>query len=69
MGDEDSQWWYNSRTGQVERGMMSNAYDRVGPFATEEEAKRAPEKLRENSDRWAAEEAADNDWGKRPSAG
>ena len=65
MGDEDQQWWYNSRTGQTERGKMSNSIDRVGPFATEEEAKNAPGKLRENSQRWAAEEAADNDWGKR----
>jgi|1185.fasta_scaffold894699_2 hypothetical protein len=63
--DEKLKWWYNSRTGQVERGPQSNALDRVGPFATEEEARHAPEKLRENSQRWAAEEAADNDWGKR----
>jgi hypothetical protein len=65
MGDEDLKWWYNSRTGQVERGMISNSLDRVGPFATEEEAKNAPQKLRENSERWAAQEAAENDWGKR----
>ncbi len=65
MGDEDLQWWYNSRTHQVERGKISNALDRVGPFATEEEARRAPEKLRENAARWAAEEAAENDWGRR----
>ena len=65
MADEDQQWWYNSRTKQVERGKQSNAIDRVGPFATEEEARHAPEKLQENAQRWAAEEAADNDWGRR----
>ena len=65
MGDEDQQWWYNSRTGQTERGKLSNAIDRVGPFATEEEAKHAPEKLRENSRRWAAEKAAEGGWGRR----
>ncbi|MCU1571495.1 MAG: hypothetical protein JWR33_2236 [Naasia sp.] len=58
MADE-AQYWYNSRTGQVERGKLSNAIDRVGPFATHEEAERAPEKLRQNAERWAAEDAAE----------
>ncbi len=49
----------------MERGKISNSIDRVGPFATEEEARHAPEKLRENSARWAAEEAADDNWGRR----
>jgi hypothetical protein len=64
MADEDLQWWYNSRTGEVERGKQSNALDRVGPFATEEEARHAPEKLRENAARWAAEDASDDNWGR-----
>lgn len=59
MADE-AQYWYNSRTGQVERGKLSNAIDRVGPFATHEEAEQAPQKLRENAERWAAEDAAES---------
>ncbi|HEY8589670.1 MAG TPA: SPOR domain-containing protein [Naasia sp.] len=62
MSDDEQQWWWNSRTGKVEQGRLSNAMDRVGPFATREEAERAPQKLRENADKWAAEEAAEGDW-------
>jgi hypothetical protein len=54
------QWWYNSRTGEVEQGAQSNAMERVGPFDTRAEAERAPQKLRENAEKWAAEDAAEN---------
>jgi hypothetical protein len=37
--------------------MQSPSADRVGPFATREEAVHALEKLRANSAKWAAEEA------------
>lgn len=60
MGDEDSQFWYNTRTKQVEKGAQSPAVDRAGPFRTAEEAAKAPDKIRQNSERWAAEEAADD---------
>lgn len=62
MADGEAQYWYNSRTGQVERGMLSNSIDRVGPFATHEEAERAPQKLQANARKWAAEDAADDNW-------
>lgn len=52
----DDQWWYNTRTGQVEHGMVSPAPDRAGPFATEAEAAKAPERIRENSRRWAEDD-------------
>ncbi|MET1044416.1 MAG: SPOR domain-containing protein [Microbacteriaceae bacterium] len=54
------EYWYNTRTGEVEEGMISNAIDRAGPFATREEAARAPEIIAERSRKWAAEEAADD---------
>ena len=57
---DSEQYWYNSRTGQVEFGPQSNAIERVGPFATEAEARRAPEILRERAEAWAAEEAAED---------
>lgn len=63
MSRDEQQYWYNVLTGQVERGMISPAADRVGPFATEAEAARAPETLRERSQAWAAEEAAEDNWG------
>jgi len=59
----EDQYWYNSRTGQVERGLVSPAPDRIGPFATPEEAARAYEILAERSREWAEEEAREDDWG------
>jgi hypothetical protein len=58
--DTEHQFWYNMRTGEVEQGFVSASINRVGPFATREEAAHALEKLRENSAKWAAEDAADN---------
>jgi hypothetical protein len=54
------QWWYNNKTGEVEQGALSLSADRDGPFATREEAARAPEIIAERSRRWAAEEAGEN---------
>jgi hypothetical protein len=55
-----TQWWYNHKTGEVEEGPQSLGSDRDGPFATREEAARAPEIARERARAWAAEEAAEN---------
>jgi len=52
-------WWFNIRTGQVEFGAKSASLDRVGPFETEAEAKRAPEIIRERAERWNTEEEED----------
>ncbi len=54
-----SEWWYNHKTGQVEEGPQSLGSDRDGPFATREEAERAPEIAAERARRWAAEEDAE----------
>lgn len=56
----ESKYWYNIRTGDVEFGRESPSVDRVGPFDTKEQAERALDTLRANSDRWAAEDAAEN---------
>ena len=55
-----SEWWYNHVTGEVEEGAQSLGSDRDGPFATREEAQRAPEIAKERSRAWAAEDAADD---------
>ncbi len=63
LGDQvnpDDQFWYNVRTGMVERGMLSPATERVGPFATEAEAAKALDILRERSAAWAAEDAEED---------
>jgi len=59
--DKGSQmYWYNLKTGAVEKGYESPAIDRAGPFETAEEAARAPEILRERSRAWAEEEAGED---------
>jgi len=58
--DTEHQFWYNLHTGAVEEGMVSLAVDRVGPFPTRDEAAHALEKLRANSAKWAADDAADD---------
>jgi hypothetical protein len=57
--DVEHMFWYNMHTGEVEQGFESPSIDRVGPFPTRAEAERALEILRENSAKWAEEEAAE----------
>jgi hypothetical protein len=54
-----TEWFYNIRTGEVEEGKQSLASDLDGPFATREEAARAPEIIAERSRKWAEDEAAE----------
>lgn len=56
----DDQWWYNTKTQAVERGSDSPWTDRVGPYASAEEAAGAPARIAENSRRWAREEGAED---------
>jgi len=53
-------WWYNHKTGEVEEGAQSLGSDRDGPYATREDAARAPEIAAERARKWAAEESSDN---------
>jgi len=55
-----SEWWYNHVTGEVEEGAQSLGSDRDGPYASREEAARAPEIAKERSRAWAAEEAGED---------
>jgi hypothetical protein len=58
--DIEHKYWYNMKTGAVEHGFVSPSPDRVGPFDTADEASHALEKLRENSAKWAEEDADEN---------
>lgn len=51
-----TEWWYNHRTGQVEEGPQSLSVDRDGPYASREEAERAPEIAQERAAQWNAED-------------
>lgn len=53
---EERGYWLNTRTGEVEVGPLSNALDRVGPFATPEEAARGMEIIAERAKQWALDE-------------
>lgn len=37
------EYWFNTKTQEVEIGKQSLSLDRIGPFPTFEEAKRAPQ--------------------------
>jgi hypothetical protein len=54
-----TEWFYNIKTGEVEEGRQSLASDLDGPFASREEAQRAPEIIAERSRQWASEDAKD----------
>ncbi len=56
-----SEWYYNHKTGEVEEGAQSLGSDRDGPYASREEAARAPEIAKERARAWAQEDAAEND--------
>lgn len=56
-----TEWWFNTKKQRVEEGAQSLAADRVGPFATREEASRANEIIAERARAWAAEEEAEQD--------
>jgi hypothetical protein len=48
-----TEWWFNNKTGEVEEGAQSLGSDRDGPFASKEDAARAPEIIAERSRQWA----------------
>lgn len=50
------QWWFNHKTGEVEQGRLSLGMHRDGPFASKEEAERAPDIARERSANWDADD-------------
>jgi hypothetical protein len=57
MGSDSTQkYWYNTRTNEVEYGMLSASVYRVGPFDTRDQAQAAPALLRARSEAWSREE-------------
>jgi hypothetical protein len=52
-------WYYNRKTGEVEEGAQSLPSDLDGPFATREDASRAPEIIAERARKWADEDSND----------
>ena len=55
-----TQWYYNTRTHEVEEGRQSLASELNGPFDSREDAARAPEIIAERARKWAEEDAKDD---------
>lgn len=55
MADAE-QWWFNHKTGEVEKGRLSLGMHRDGPFNSAEEAARAPEIAKQRSEAWDEDE-------------
>lgn len=47
----DPGWYYNTRTGEVERGHQARGIDLLGPYPDEATARRALEIARERNDK------------------
>jgi hypothetical protein len=54
--EQSEQFWFNTRTGEVEVGQQSLSHDRIGPFETRSEAARALEIIAERAKKIAEEE-------------
>lgn len=53
---EQPKYWFNIKTKQVEKGLVSRSSDRIGPFDTEEQARQAEETVRQRSTKWREED-------------
>jgi SPOR domain len=51
-----TEYFYNTRTNQVEEGRQSDWSQLMGPYATREEAAQALEKARARNDAWDAQD-------------
>ena len=56
--DDERRWWYCLRHNRPERNGDCPGKDRLGPYATEEEAARALETVRRRNEEWDAKDWA-----------
>lgn len=56
---QEKRFWFNTRTRQVEEGPKSLGLDRIGPFASFEEALRAEEIVNERAKKILEEDEED----------
>lgn len=53
MSEPEEQWWYDLTTKTAIRGRkLGKAADRLGPYASREEAEHAMERVAERNDEW-----------------
>ena len=59
--DEHPEFWFNTKTGEVEVGLQTAAPYRIGPFATREEAAKALEIIAERARKLRLEDESEAD--------
>jgi hypothetical protein len=52
-----TEYWFNTKTRQVEEGHQSDWRNLMGPYSSREQAERALETARANTERWDREDA------------
>lgn len=52
VDDANSKYYFNVKTNSVEKGLVSDWNNRMGPYDTEEEARAALEKARTRNESW-----------------
>ncbi|MDO5635268.1 MAG: SPOR domain-containing protein [Micrococcus sp.] len=62
----ETEFWYNVRTGEVERGAQSDWSQLLGPYGSEAEARSAMDRVRANNEAHDAEDAEDAKWDNNP---
>ncbi len=63
MSDQDELWWYDLKTKSAVQAprVASLAADRLGPYATREEAEHAMERVAERNEEWEKDSKWDDD--------
>ncbi|MBQ1299446.1 MAG: SPOR domain-containing protein [Bifidobacteriaceae bacterium] len=64
---EEKKWYFNIKTGKVEYGRISSLFDVMGPYNSEEEARRALEKAAQDNRKWDEENRSWNEEGESDS--
>jgi hypothetical protein len=59
--DEHPEFWFNTKTGEVEVGLQTAAPYRIGPFASRHEAERALEIIAEKAAKLRREDESEDD--------
>lgn len=54
----EQEFWFNTKTGEVEVGKQTLAVYRIGPFSSREEAQKAYEILKSRAEKWDEEDEA-----------
>lgn len=54
--DELHQWWYNVDTGETEFGPGAPNAERMGPYATQQDAEHALDLARQRNEAWDAQD-------------